>query len=39
MARHGTRNPGDDDILLMQQRGPEIRDLIVGNHQSGKGES
>merc|ERR1719481_612355 len=29
MARHGSRNPGDDDILEMANRLPNIRDELV----------
>lgn len=38
IARHGTRNPGDDDILLMKLRGPVLRDEIVWLHGEGAGD-
>jgi hypothetical protein len=34
LVRHGTRNPGDDDIELMRSRGPELRDAVVENHEN-----
>ena len=37
MARHGTRNPGDDDILEMASELPGIRDLIVERWAEGQG--
>ena len=37
LARHGTRNPGDDDILLMASRLREIQAEVVLNHESGSG--
>ena len=37
LARHGTRNPGDDDILEMAERLPALRDEIVAAHQGGAG--
>ena len=37
LARHGTRNPGDDDILEMQQRLPSLRDQIVATWEEGGG--
>ena len=37
LARHGTRNPGDDDILEMAERLPALRDDIVAAHQAGAG--
>jgi len=37
VIRHGTRNPGDDDIELMRSRGPELRDAVVENHNLSKG--
>ena len=37
LARHGSRNPGDDDISQMEIRGPEIQAAIIDNHQSEKG--
>ena len=39
LARHGSRNPGDDDIEKMLSRGPELRDLVLKNHEEGKGTS
>ena len=39
LVRHGTRNPGDDDILNMQSRGKEIQQSIIKNHEEGKGET
>jgi len=38
LARHGTRNPGDDDILEMAARLPEIQKVILENHSHGKGK-
>ncbi len=38
LARHGSRNPGDDDISQMEIRGPEIQAAILDNHQHGKGK-
>ena len=38
LARHGSRNPGDDDISQMEIRGPAIQAAIIDNHQNGKGE-
>ena len=37
LARHGTRNPGDDDILEMAERLPGLRDEIVAAHEAGTG--
>ena len=37
LARHGTRNPGDDDILEMAARLPVLRDEIVAAHENGVG--
>ena len=37
LARHGTRNPGDDDILEMADRLPGLRDEIVAAHEAGAG--
>ena len=37
MARHGTRNPGDDDILEMNDKLPGIRDRIVNAWEKGLG--
>ena len=37
LARHGTRNPGDDDILEMAERLPVLRDEIVAAHENGVG--
>ena len=39
LVRHGTRNPGDDDILDMQNRGKEIQKNIIKNHEEGRGNS
>ena len=39
LVRHGTRNPGEDDILEMQTRGVEIQQNIVKNHEEGRGKS
>ena len=38
LARHGTRNPGDDDILEMADILPNIRDLILNSWEEGLGE-
>ena len=37
LARHGTRNPGDDDILEMADKLPVLRDEIVAAHEEGRG--
>ena len=37
LARHGTRNPGDDDILEMAEMLPVLRDEIVAAHEEGRG--
>ncbi|XP_059096069.1 multiple inositol polyphosphate phosphatase 1-like isoform X2 [Tigriopus californicus] len=37
LARHGSRYPGSDDILVMADRGVEIKDAIVEAYSSGKG--
>ena len=37
LARHGTRNPGDDDILMMADELPRLRDEIVTAWQEGRG--
>merc|ERR1711915_562289 len=37
LARHGTRNPGDDDILEMNEKLPGIRSLIVEKWEEGLG--
>jgi len=37
LARHGTRNPGDDDILMMEEELPRLRDEIVTAWQEGRG--
>ena len=37
LARHGTRNPGDDDILEMGDTLPSIRDQIVNAWEEGGG--
>lgn len=38
LARHGTRNPGDDDILEMADMLPKIRDQILNSWEEGLGE-
>eukprot|EP00092_Neocalanus_flemingeri_P034573 GFUD01037600.1.p1 GENE.GFUD01037600.1~~GFUD01037600.1.p1 ORF type:complete len:454 (-),score=120.39 GFUD01037600.1:57-1418(-) len=38
LARHGTRNPGDDDILEMGETLPSLRDQIVTTWEEGGGE-
>ena len=37
LARHGTRNPGDDNILKMADELPRLRDEIVTAWQEGRG--
>ena len=37
MARHGTRNPSDDDILAMAAQLPQLRDAIVAAWEEGRG--
>ena len=37
LVRHGTRNPGDDDIWEMKTRGVEIQEAIITNHNQGRG--
>ena len=39
LVRHGTRNPGDDDIVDMQTRGKDIQKSIIKNHEEGRGTS
>ena len=39
LVRHGTRNPGDDDILDMKTRGVQIQESIIKNHAEGKGKT
>ncbi|CAG7786592.1 unnamed protein product [Allacma fusca] len=36
LNRHGTRNPGDEDIIAMQTILPKLRDLIVKQSSEGK---
>lgn len=38
IVRHGTRNPGDDDIKEMAVRGPQLVSLVLKAHKEGKGE-
>ena len=38
LARHGTRNPGDDDILEMTAILPNIRHQILNSWEEGLGE-
>ena len=38
LARHGSRNPGDDEIANILSRGAELRDLVVKNHEEGRGK-
>ena len=38
LARHGTRNPGEDDILEMADLLPNIRDQILNSWEEGLGE-
>ena len=38
LARHGTRNPGDDDILEMAAILPNIRDQMLNSWEEGLGE-
>ena len=37
LARHGTRNPGDDDILMMAENLPRLQDEIITAWQEGRG--
>ena len=37
LVRHGTRNPGDDDIWEMKTRGVEVQEAIITNHNQGRG--
>ena len=37
LSRHGTRNPGSEDMAELQQVLPELRNLILGNTKAGKG--
>ena len=37
LARHGSRNPGEDDISLMEIKAPEIQTAILDNYENGKG--
>ena len=36
-VRHGSRNPGDDEIPEMKTRLPALRDAIVSAHEAGVG--
>ena len=36
IARHGFRNPGDDEIIELQLRGEEIKEAILQNKRNGK---
>ena len=38
LARHGTRNPGEDDISLMEIKAPDIQAAILDNYQNGRGK-
>ena len=38
LARHGTRNPGDDEILEMEDELPGIRDQIIAAWTDGPGQ-
>ncbi len=38
ISRHGSRNPTEDEIFLFTDRGPEIRDQVLANHEEGRGE-
>ena len=38
LARHGTRNPGDDDILEMKEQLPGLRDKVVLAWEEGRGD-
>ena len=38
LARHGTRNPGYDDVLEMEEKLPNIRDSIIAAWSEGLGE-
>ena len=35
LARHGTRNPGDDSIIEYKARGSEIQQAILQNRGKG----
>ena len=39
LARHGSRNPGEDDISLMEIKAPEIQTAILDNYENGKGNT
>ena len=39
LVRHGTRNPGDDDIIDMKTRGVQIQESIIKNHKEGRGKA
>ena len=38
LIRHGTRNPGDDDILLMRERMPILLAEVLNAHRDNKGK-
>ena len=38
LARHGTRNPGEDDISLMEIKAPDIQQAILENYENGRGK-
>ena len=38
LARHGSRNPGDDDIQEMIDKSPGYKQKIIQLHEQGKGK-
>ena len=37
MSRHGTRNPGTEDMMELEEKLPLIRTQIINNHNEGRG--
>ncbi len=37
LSRHGTRNPGTEDMITLQSLLPLIRNDVISNHKAGRG--